>query len=192
MKNIRERGRRLGLLLAVHFGISAFTFGGGYVVVPMMRRQFVERRKLLSEQELLDMAAVSQSAPGAIAVNLAALVGYRVCGMAGTLISCVGAVAPALLLLSVISHFYEAFRSSAAAAALLHGMEAGAAALIVDLAVDMSRAVFRRGSPLLTLLVPASFAAGFFWHVPVLYILLAAAALCLGAPFLRRAREDRV
>ena len=79
---------RLWLWLAgVNLLISTFTFGGGYVVVPMVRKYFVESRGMFTEEELLNMAAVAQSTPGAIAVNLSALAGYRVAGAAGVAIS---------------------------------------------------------------------------------------------------------
>lgn len=84
-------------LFAVNLFISAFTFGGGYVVVPMVRRFFVEKSHDFSEEELLDMAAVAQSAPGAIAVNLSALAGYRIAKTAGVLVSCAAAMCSAVL-----------------------------------------------------------------------------------------------
>ena len=84
------------------FSISAFTFGGGYVVIPMMRKYFVNELELISEEELLDMAAIAQSTPGAIAVNTAVLVGYRISGLTGAIITCIGTVLPPLLILSVI------------------------------------------------------------------------------------------
>lgn len=67
-------------LLAVNLFISAFTFGGGYVVVPMVRRFFVEKKQYFTEEELIDMAAIAQSTPGAIAINLSALAGYKATG----------------------------------------------------------------------------------------------------------------
>ena len=72
----KERAGLLLWLAGVNLFISAFTFGGGYVVVPMIRKYFVERRNLFTEEELMEMAAGAQSAPGAIAVNLSALAGY--------------------------------------------------------------------------------------------------------------------
>lgn len=172
------------LLFCTNCSISAFTFGGGYVVIPMMRKYFVEGRHLITEDELMDMAAVSQSTPGAIAVNLASLVGRRIAGLPGAVASCIGSVLPPLVILSVISTCYRAFRSSAAISAVLRGMEAGVAALIVDLVLDMSRGVFHQKNPLLTLLVPLSSIASFFFQINVLIILLACGALCLAQPWL--------
>ncbi|WP_313134646.1 chromate transporter [Anaerocolumna sp.] len=77
-------------LFRITFNISAFTFGGGYIVIPMMRKYFVNDLKLISERELLDMAAIAQSTPGAIAVNIAVLVGYRISGITGAVIKADG------------------------------------------------------------------------------------------------------
>ena len=65
------------------FQLSAFTFGGGFVIIPLMRKKFVEKLKWIDEQEMLDLTAIAQSSPGAIAVNASILVGYRVADGAG-------------------------------------------------------------------------------------------------------------
>ena len=170
-------------LFCANLYVSAFTFGGGYVVVPIMRRLFVERKGLFPEDELMDMAAIAQSSPGAIAVNLAALAGMRAAGLPGAIVSCVAAVLPPLVILSIVSTAYASFRDSAAVAAVLKGMEAAVAALIVDLVIDMCRSVFGTGRLLTRLLVPVAFVAAFVFHVNVALVLLtsamAAAAECL-------------
>lgn len=144
-------------LWKVNVLVSAFTFGGGYVVIPMLRKHFVQARALLTEDELMDMAAVAQSSPGAIAVNLAALAGYRVAGAAGFVVSAAAAVTPALVILAAVSAAYAFFRDSAGVAAALKGMEAGVAALMLDLVVDMYAAVRGRKRRMYSLLVPAAF-----------------------------------
>lgn len=112
-------------LLGVNLFISAFTFGGGYIVVPMVRRFFVLKKHFFTEEELVNMAAVAQSTPGAIAVNLSALAGYQTAGVMGAFISCIAAVIPPFVILTVISAFYKIFISNAVIAAVLKGMEAG-------------------------------------------------------------------
>ena len=96
-------------LIAVNIYISMFAFGGGYVVVPLVRRSFVEKKKIFTEDELMEMSAVAQSSPGAIAVNLAALSGYKAAGTAGAVISCAASVIPPLVILGIISGFYDLF-----------------------------------------------------------------------------------
>ena len=123
--------------------LSAFTFGGGYVIVPLMRRRFVEQLHWIDEEEMLDMTAIAQAAPGAMAVNAALLVGYRMAGFVGALVTMAGTILPPLLMLTVISYFYEAFRDNTVVALILKGMRAGVAAVIADVVVTMARGVAR-------------------------------------------------
>ena len=123
--------------------LSAFTFGGGYVIVPLMRRRFVEQLHWIDEEEMLDMTAIAQAAPGAMAVNAALLVGYRRAGFVGALVTMAGTILPPLLMLTVISYFYEAFRDNTVVALILKGMRAGVAAVIADVVVTMARGVAR-------------------------------------------------
>lgn len=171
---------RLYLWLAgINLFISAFAFGGGYVVVPMVRRYFVEKKKIFSEEELMEMAAIAQSTPGAIAMNLAGLAGQRTAGMAGLLIGCVSALLPPLIILSVVSFCYSAVISNALVAAVLRGMQAGVAALIVDFIVDMTEMILKEKSLLLNLLVAVSFAVSFFTDINVIAVLLGSCLLCM-------------
>lgn len=179
MKDDHKAGRdgtakRMLWLFGVNLYISAFTFGGGYVVLPMVRKAFVEKKGLFSEEELLDMAAIAQSSPGAIAVNLAVLAGYRTAGMPGAVLSCVAAVLPPLGILAAVA----AFRANRVIAAVLKGMEAGVAALVADVVVDMSRAVFRQKDPLTIAIVPLTFIACTLLQAPVLPVLAAGAGIC--------------
>lgn len=144
----------------------------------MMRRHFVHDLKLITEQELLDMAAIAQSAPGAIAVNIAVLVGYRVSGIIGAIIMCVGTILPPLLILSVISMFYKSFRDNRYISAVLKGMEAGVAATIVDILIDMWQGIVKERNWLLTLMAPAAFVANFIFNVNVLVIILVCSVFC--------------
>lgn len=119
------------------FKLSAFTFGGGYVIVPMMRKKFVEELKWIDENEMLDLIAIAQSLPGVLAVNAAVLVGYRMNKVKGAIVSSFGTVLPPLLILSVITLFYEAFKSNQIVAAILKGMQIGVGALILTVVIQM-------------------------------------------------------
>ena len=91
------------------FYLSAFTFGGGYVIIPLMKKKFADDLHWIEEKEMLDLTAIAQSAPGPIAVNAAILIGYRIAGVLGALTTILGTVLPPLIILSVISLFYQAF-----------------------------------------------------------------------------------
>ena len=94
------------------FKLSACTFGGGFVIIPLMRERFVKELHWIEEEEMLDLTAIAQSSPGSIAINASILVGYHVAGIPGALITVVGAALPPLIIISIISAFYQAFRSN--------------------------------------------------------------------------------
>lgn len=152
-------------LFGVNCLISAFTFGGGYVVIPMIRKYFAEKKNIINEEELLELAAIAQSSPGAIAVNLAALAGVKTAGLIGAIISCISAVLPPLVIISVLSLCYEAFGDNRVVLAILKGMEAGVAALIVNLVFDLCVSLFRSEKKTVFWLVPVVFAANLFGGV---------------------------
>ena len=167
-------------LFYINLFISAFTFGGGYVVVPMIRKYFVDKKKLFDEDTLMQMAAIAQSTPGAIAINLSALAGYQTAGFAGAAISCGAAVVPPLIILSIVSVGYAAFSTNIFIAAVLKGMQAGVAALIVDLVVNMFQMILKEKSRLLTIMVPCAFVANFIFHINVAAVLIVCCMLCIG------------
>lgn len=171
-------------LFKITFSISAFTFGGGYIVIPMMRRYFVEDLELITEEELMDMSAIAHSTPGAIAVNIAVLVGYKIAGLAGAIITGIGTVMPPLIILSILSVFYKAFRDNTVVSAVLKGMEAGVAASIVDILIDMWQGITKEKDMLLTFMAPASFIANYFFNINVIYIIIFCAILCFAQTYI--------
>lgn len=171
---------RAARLRALFFGtlyISAFTFGGGFVIVTLMKKKFVDQLHWIDEQEMLDMTALAQSSPGAIAVNAAILVGWRVAGLAGMIVAALGSVLPPLIILSVISFFYTAFASNLYVSLVLKGMQAGVAAVILDVVCDLGGKVLQTRSVLFIGLMVVAFAANFLWGVNVVLIIVAAAVI---------------
>ncbi|MCI8894147.1 MAG: chromate transporter [Lachnospiraceae bacterium] len=177
-------------LLTANLFISAFTFGGGYIVVPMVRRFFVEQKQCFSEEDLINMAAIAQSTPGAIAINLSALAGYRVAGIPGAVVSCAAAVIPPLIILTFVSAFYRIFISNAVLAAVLKGMEAGVAALMVDFIADMCSLILKKRSVFLSAMIPLSFLANFVFGISVAMILFVCSLLCILQVFYKKRRES--
>ena len=154
------------------FCLSAFTVGGGFVIVPLMKKKFVDELGWINEDEMLDITAISQSSPGAIAVNASILIGYRLAGIRGALVTILGTFLPPLILLSVISVFYEAFRDNAFFNALMTGMRAGVAAVIVDVVMKMSLGVVRGKDPVAIITMAAAFIAAYFLGINVILIIL--------------------
>lgn len=154
------------------FQLSACTFGGGFVIIPLMRKKFVEELGWIGEQEMLDLTAIAQSSPGAIAVNAAILVGYHVAGIPGALVTVAGTVLPPLIIISVISCFYQAFRDSPIVNMAMAGMLAGVAAVILDVVVNMAKTVFKEKRWLPVLVMIGSFVAVRFFGVNIILIIL--------------------
>ena len=130
MQNTEKTGAVLRKLFFSTLYISTFTFGGGFVIITFMKKKFVDELHWIDENEMLDLAALAQSSPGAIAVNAAILVGWRMAGFAGMLIAIIGTILPPMTILSVISFFYAAFASNVYVALVLKGMQAGVAAVM--------------------------------------------------------------
>ena len=117
----KHSGKDYLTLFTSTFTLSAFTFGGGFVIIPLMRKKFVEQLHWIDEEEMMDLTAIAQSSPGAIAVNASILVGYRVAGVPGALVTVLGTVLPPLIILSIISFFYTAFRDNRIVALVMRG-----------------------------------------------------------------------
>lgn len=164
--------KQLWTLFTSTFSLSAFTFGGGYVIVPLMKKKFVDRLHWLEEEEMLHLVAISQSSPGAIAVNASILVGYRIAGIIGAIVSTIGTVLPPLVILTVISFFYDAFKSSVIISALLKGMQAGIAAVVIDVVISMIGDVIKEKKMLSILLMIIAFVAAYFFQISVIFIIL--------------------
>ena len=161
-----------GQLFVSTFRLSACTFGGGVVIISLMRKRFVEELGWIEEQEMMDLTAIAQSAPGAIAVNASILVGYHVAGIPGALLTVLGTVLPPLIIISVISLFYQAFRDSAIVNMAMAGMLCGVAAVIFDVVIHMVKTVARQKRILPLLVLLGSFTAVRFFGVNIILVIL--------------------
>ncbi len=167
-----NKAKKYWKLFTTCFYISAFTFGGGFVIIPLMRRRFVEDLKWLEENEMMDLTAIAQSSPGAIAVNAAILTGYKIGSVAGAMIAMLATVLPPVIIITVISFFYNAFRENAVVGAVMKGMQAGVAAVICDVVIRMGSGVFKEKNALFVIIMAAAFILTFFLDVNVIFIIL--------------------
>ena len=182
-----EKRHRLWTLFTSMLYISAFTFGGGFVIVSLLQKKFVEELHWLEEDEMLDMVALAQASPGAIAVNCAILVGRKLAGIPGIAVAVLGTILPPMVILSLISLAYEVFATNLWVARALKGMQAGVAAVIVDVSLNLGTRVVKERDPLCITLMIAAFVLNYALHVNVIYIILGAALLGIGkALYLRR------
>ena len=176
---------RLWTLFTSMLTISSFTFGGGFVIVTLMKRRFVDELGWMDEDEMLDIAAMAQSTPGAIAVNAAVLTGTRIGGTIGMFVAVLGTVIPPFVLLSVLSLCYEAFRQLYPVRLALAGMQAGVAAVILDVAWGLGKNVVRKKDRVDLVLLALVFIAQWFTNLNTAVIILSAAAVGLARGLIR-------
>ncbi len=181
------------ILLRLFFStlyLSTFTFGGGYVIVTLMKKQFVDKYHWIEETEMLELIAIAQSAPGAIAVNGSIVVGYKLAGLGGAALAVLATVLPPFVIITLLSYFYQLFRDDPYVAAMLSGMQAGVAAVIASVVWDMGAGVVKSKSVSSVLIMLAAFVLACVCKVSVVYIVLG--CILLGAAralFLRGRRR---
>ena len=166
------------LLLKIFFStlyLSTFTFGGGYVIVSLMKTKFVDQLHWIDENEMMDLIAIAQSSPGAVAVNGAIVVGYKLAGLPGVFVAVLGAIIPPFVILSIISGIYTAFQQNQAVQTVLSGMRAGVSAVIVSVVWDMGSTVVSTKSVLAIVIMIVAFILNYFCNVNVVYII----AVCI-------------
>lgn len=131
------------ILFKTTFTLSAFTFGGGYVIIPLMKKKFTEDLEWIKEDEMMDLLSIAQSSPGSLAVNASILVGYRVKGILGALITVLATITPPLFIISFVSLFYDFFISSPVILKILTGMNIGIGAILIDVVITLGISVIK-------------------------------------------------
>ena len=176
---MKEKDVSLAKLFVSMLTISAFTFGGGFVIIGMMRKKFCDELHWVSDEEVLDMTAIAQSAPGALAVNSAVIFGCRIAGLAGALISVLATVLPPIVIISIVCMIYDAFCSNVIVQTALQVMRAGVAAIIADVVIDLAGNVIRTKNVLNIILMIGAFIASWYFKVSSIVIILLFIALGL-------------
>ena len=168
---------RIWTLFLTMLTISAFTFGGGFVIVSLMKKKLVNELNWLTEEEMLDMTALAQSAPGPIAVNAAILVGRRIAGVPGMLAAVLGTLSPPVIIIGALTRIYADFRDNEWVRAVMSGMNCGVAAVLTDVVLNMGGKIVRSRNAIRMVLMVVAFVLTYFLKVNVVFIILGAAAL---------------
>ena len=158
------------------FMLSACTFGGGFVIVSLMKKEFVEKLNWLQEDEMLDVTAIAQSSPGPIPVNASVIIGYRIKGIIGSLTAVLGTIIPPMVIISIIAIFYKQFRSNVIIAIALQVMRAGVAAVIFDVVLNLAKNVCATKRFIYISLMIISFFCAVVLDISAMLIIL----VCLG------------
>lgn len=125
------------LLFINFFKIGLFTFGGGYAMIAVIERELVERKKWIEHEEYLDVIAIAESTPGPLAINSATYIGYKVCGVLGSVFATLGVVLPSFIIIFTISLFFDAFLSLEYVQYAFYGIQACVAFLILSAGIKM-------------------------------------------------------
>ncbi len=126
-------------LFAIFFKIGAFTIGGGYAMVPIIENEIVTKRGWLTKEDFIDILAVSQSAPGILAINMSIFVGFKLRGTRGSIISALGTALPSFLIILMIAIFFENFKNNPDVEKAFKGIRPAVVALIAAPVFNLGR-----------------------------------------------------
>lgn len=157
--------------------ISAFTVGGGFVIIPLMKAKFVDALGWIQEREALDMVAISQAAPGVIAVNMAIILGYKLRGWRGVMVTVVATVLPPLIILSLIAYSFHFWMKNPYVREALAGMQVAATALILSVAFDFFTKMWQGKRYISLGMAAVAFVLSYVYHVSIIYIILGCAVI---------------
>ena len=152
------------------FIISAFTIGGGFVIIPLLKAKFVDEYKWMDDKEALNLVAIAQSAPGVVAANAAISMGYKLTALLATIL-------PPLITLSAISYAYDAFAHNQYIQLVLKGMQCGATAIIINVAIDLLKKELKKKLALPLLIIVGTFIANYFFNVNLMYAVIVDAVI---------------
>ena len=169
---------KLWTLFKSMFVLSACTFGGGFVIVSLMKKRYVEELKWLDEDEMLDVTAITQSCPGPLPVNASVIIGYRMAGVVGSLTAILGTIIPPMVIISIISLFYNQFRTNPYIAVALQVMRAGVAAVIFDVVINLAGNVIKTKRILYIAMMVIAFVATYFLDISAMVVIIV--CLCIG------------
>lgn len=157
-------------------------------MIPMMKERFVKKLGWIDQEELMELTALGQSAPGAMVINSAALMGYRLLGFRGAVSAVLGTALPAVIVLAAVSVFYELIRNNTYVSAAFRGMRAGVAAVIADTVVSMAVPYFRKDTIISAVIMAGAFLIAFVFSINVAFVIIGCGALGILLGVIRRKR----
>ncbi|NLW52140.1 MAG: chromate transporter [Tissierellia bacterium] len=152
--------------------ISSFTFGGGYTIIPVIKDEFSVKRNLITEDDMMDIIAVGQSGPGAMAINTSILTGYKVKGIKGALAAVVGAVLPCIVIITIVSYFYKEFRDNHTIQTILKAMSGAISAVLLLTTYDLFKNAIKENTLYAYIAMIFAFVSVVFFNVSTSLIIL--------------------
>ena len=170
------------LLFLKFFKIGLFTFGGGYAMISLIHHEIVENMKWIDDKEMMNMIVIAETTPGVLAVNTATFTGYKVAGIAGSAAATIGVALPSIIIIGVISLFFDAFKNLKYAAYAFNGIKAGVVLLIAKAVIKLDKK--NQKDLFYFIILVSAAAAAIFFDANAVYILLASAVLGIIYSFL--------
>lgn len=187
----KEKLKRAGKVFLTSLGISSVAFGGGFVVLPMLRKTYVDKYKWVSDEDMDNYIALAQACPGTIAGNTTMLIGFQVAGFLGSVLAMFASIIPPLAIITVLSVLYHNFIDNAIVGYLMCGMRAGVAAVIISLVYDMAKPFFKHKNLVEIILFILGFCLAFLTDISVIFIILGAAVLGIIFTYIKLAIERK-
>ena len=176
-------------LFGIFFKIGAFTFGGGYAMIPVIQKEIVDKKKWITNDDILDIVAIAESTPGPIAINTATFVGYKIAGFWGAFFATLGTVLPSFIIILVISFILDLFQGLKAVQYAFFGIRAGVLALLIKALVSMYKQCPK--NVVSYILMAISFIAVAVFDIQVLDVILFCAAFGLISALLCERRAEK-
>ncbi len=176
-------------LFVTFFKIGAFTFGGGYAMIPIIQREIVEKRKWITDDDILEIIAIAESTPGPIAINSATFVGYRVAGFWGAFFATTGVVLPSFVIILLISFILREFQEIKAVQYAFNGIRAGVLALLIKALVGMYKKAPK--NVVSYIVIAVSFIITAFFDINVLFVIIGCAVFGLVTSLVAKRRNEK-
>ena len=174
-------------VFGVFFRIGAFTFGGGYAMIPLIQKEAVEKKKWITDDDILEIIAIAESTPGPIAINSATFVGYRVAGFLGALAGTLGVVLPSFVLILALSYVLQEFQELPVVQYAFTGIRAGVLALVVKALISMYKQCPK--NPVAYVIAGLAFAVSLLTDISILYVIIGCAVLGLVTSMMMKKKE---
>lgn len=186
---MKEKYKRLFRLFSTFFKIGAFTFGGGYAMIPLIQKETVEKHKWVTDDDILEIIAIAESTPGPIAINSATFVGYRTCGVLGAVCATLGVTLPSFGSILLISYVLREFQQIQAVQYAFRGIRAGVLALLFKALWSMYKKSPKGWMPYAVM--AGAFVLTAVCRVNVLIVVLACAVFGLVTTGIMKRREQK-
>ncbi len=185
---MKEKLKKVFQLFITFIKIGAFTFGGGYAMVPLIQHETVEKKKWINDDDILEIVAIAESTPGPIAVNSATFVGYKTAGVLGAAAATIGVVLPSFTIIYFISFVIDKFENNTAVKYAFSGIRAGVLALIIKALWTMSK---KSAKNIISFIITAFAFIFAALNINVIYIILACAVTGIVSSLIMSGREKK-